>query len=268
MGIIVLGDYTACFAQGNYLYVTNANPSELKIYDISDPENPSVISTFTLPSDDPEAIQIYDGLCYIACAQHILTIDVDNPAVPVLKKNTSVPGGDLVALKVIGDTIFVAGTHVSHIVNDLGTDPIGLDTEEIPAGATAGISVQGRSLYTVDFTGGRLRSFRIGGFYCPFITTGSLDADEITTELLRSRHGYFKGELTASSIGAGGGNSEEDRGVVYAANYMKIGQKFIFVSETIPDPNGLITATRSSLFLASDGTVWRNTNAVTTWVAM
>lgn len=254
------------FAVGDYLYAIRQNA--FAIWFIGDPELPVLKASIGL-ADNPLALFLYDSVAYVTLLDgSLLHINIDDPTAPTVDFTVENAGQIFTQLVVIGDVIIAAGTTISLFTTD--SPPRLISRFTSPGESTAQIDVQGRRIYFGDSAGDdcSIRSYRWGGFFCHAILTGALEADEVRAEAVKARHGYFYGEIVASSIGAGGSNAEQDTGVIYAANYVKLGQKFIFQSETVADPNTLFTAPRSSLFLASDGTVWRNTTGAAVWVTM
>lgn len=251
MGIIALGDYRACFAVGDYLYIVDSFASTLLIVDISDPESPSTVATFTLPVEDPTGVIVYHGVCYVACSDNVLIINVDNPASPVVEKTIAMSGADLRSMQVVADQIFVAGNQISHVDASLAEDATGVVIEDLPGVSVGDIAIEGRRLYEVDDAGGKLRSYRVGGFYCAFIATGAFEADDVATETIRARHGYFAGDLVASGVMIVGGNSEEDSGAGRFAAYIKLGPLYMFFGSASPE--GAVSAPAGSLFLNVSG---------------
>ena len=86
-------DYTTAFIEGHYLYLIGGS---IGIYDISNPESPSLVSepmSVNCPIDDGANLVQSSNTLYGACEAGIMSIDVSNPAVPVVSGVTILPGG-------------------------------------------------------------------------------------------------------------------------------------------------------------------------------
>lgn len=259
--------FTCCAAVGDYLYACG-DDNFFYVWFIGDPESPTR-SGFTPLNLGVTAtdIAIYRSVAYVCGATKIFTINIDDPANPTLEKTTTKGTENWTHIEVVGDTIFVAGDRISHLTTDLDPEAAGLTTEEEPSSAIAGFAIQGRRLYEVEAATGFLRSFRVGGFFCSFIATGSLSADEISAETVSGRHAYLQGEVVASSIGAGGGPSESETGVVYAAQYFRVGERKLRWGTGSPE--GVVDGSPGDAFFSDNGNIYRKGSGTgnTGWVA-
>jgi len=79
------GSITRFATLGEFMYVVN--PSELQTFDISDPENPVLLSRL---ETDPglETIFIYENRIYLGSRLGLFIIGIDDPASPVLLSQT------------------------------------------------------------------------------------------------------------------------------------------------------------------------------------
>lgn len=263
-------NYKCLFALGSYLYTAKDSP-EFQVFDISDPEAPTSVATLNLQGT-PTALWVDAFTAYVVDSDgNFYVINIDDPTAPYIYPNgIAQTGSNWSHLKVSGDLAVLSGPAASlfWLYNPTTRPPMEVRESEQPGSA---VSLQGRRLFVGDTTGNPralLRNYRVGGFRCSAIAADRFQGDEIAVEQVNARHGYYAGEIVADMIGAMGGAGDADSGVVYAANYFKLGTKFIFWSDAVADPNTVFTATLSSLFLASDGTVWRNTDGATAWAAM
>lgn len=273
MAVIVLVDFACCFALGDYLYAGNQADNTLKIYNIANPASPASVGSCALIAA-PAAIWLSNSVCYIAdVAGNIYAINIDNPAAPFVEPNGIAQSGEAWShLRAVGDIGILSGPSASFVaLYDLGIrPPREIQNSDTLVGSQA--AIQGRRLFFGDTAGSPravLRNFRIGGQFCALMHTYDLYAEtQVTTELVRARHGYFGGELVCDQLTVAGGAADTDTGSGNFANYISLGSKRLLWSDSVADPNGLFTAPFSSMFLASDGTVWRNADAGTTWTAM
>lgn len=266
--------YTDCFILGDSLLTVSKDDDEFKVFNVADPSTPTPLTALALASS-PRAVWAYHGLAYVACSNgNILTINIDDPNAPSLIATTTAGGESWQFIEGMGNTILLSGADASGIAlyqldEQQPTEPP-LYKEMLPSPSdvgTSGFDIQGRRLYFADSTSADdnciLYSYRIGGFRCDFIDTGALHADEVKAETVRGRNGYFKGDLAATSLTLYGSSTETAAGILTVANYINIGGRYILYGSG--NPNGVVTAPISSLFLSDDGTDWRNTDGATAW---
>lgn len=260
--------FLACFVLGPYLYGTDG--TSFRIWDVSDPSSPSAIAGVT--TTGAVAIYIYNSKAFVAASNgNLYVVNIDDPADPTLEA-TVASDHEWAHIFVIGGFAFLSGPNAGGIgVYNITEDPPQLVTFQEFAGGTTSTIVRDRRIFFADASqvdgAANVRSNRIGGFQCHAISAGSLGADILDVGQVEARHGYFKGELVASALTIAGGDAETETGVVSVSNYIKLGQNWLMWG-TGGDPNGVVTAPISSIFLSDDGNVYRNSDGATTWVAM
>jgi hypothetical protein len=257
---------------GDYLYAAESDAGALVVIDISDPTAPSIVGTLAL-GFTPTAVKLYAGVAHVAGSNgEIALVNVDAPASPSLIASVTSTGQGWEFIGVWGGIIFLTGQSATGLevwsqAETEGDPPTLIEGfQDTPINHTSQLDVSGRRAYFAS--GGTLYSYRIGGFYCHAIATGSLKADELKAEKVEARHGYFKGALVASELTVFGASFETETGALFVANFIQLGSKRIYWSDSIANPNATISASLSSIFMANDGTVWRNTSGTDVWVAM
>src|SRR5574343_619970 len=78
--------------EGNYAYVTCENINRLCIFDISNPNNPTAVSSFGGPLRGPFSVKVSGNFAYVSnsMASSIQVVDVSNPAAPVARGSINI----------------------------------------------------------------------------------------------------------------------------------------------------------------------------------
>jgi hypothetical protein len=258
------GGFMDCFSLGPFLFIADNGGSNLKIYDISDPTAPVLSETLALDVA-PTAVVVLDTVVYLIATNVIYSVNIDNIAGPVqVIEKTEAAGAFLTSR---GKSIYSSGSGAGIRLYSVNQAEDDLDlTNYLPplVEGTSNLAFTRGRIYFADIptnpaTTGRLRGYSLGGIDCHHITAGELSAHEVDAETIRARHGKFKGGVVADSI--------EVSGIGGFAS-LKIGDRFVFAGAGSPE--GVVTAGPGSVFLSSDGNVYRksagsdNTNWVVT----
>jgi uncharacterized repeat protein (TIGR02543 family) len=104
-----LNSLKGIFLTGNHVYVASGHTDysgELKVFDISNPAQPSELASFMFP-ESAESVFIEGNVAYVGGYSQLHTIDISNPANPLLLDtiNQSMPSKNL---KKVGDLLISA----------------------------------------------------------------------------------------------------------------------------------------------------------------
>ncbi|MGA9769184.1 MAG: hypothetical protein WBV94_09095 [Blastocatellia bacterium] len=263
-------NYQATFPVGPVLYAISQSDNLFRAIDISDPTAPSLLGSVAL-SGAPTGLYVYNSVAYVCNSDgDLIEVNVDDPTAPTVASTTA-SGVNFTHIFIIGGYAFLTGTAASGIgIFNVSESPavlVGIFAN--PGGTSSGIVRDRRFFYADAFSeddAANIRSARIGGFQCHAISAGSLGADILDVGQVEARHGYFKGELVASSLTIAGGDSETETGVVSVANKVVLGT--IWIMWGSGSPNGVVTAPIGSSFHSDNGNIYRNTDGATAWTAM
>ena len=273
------GNYECVFVVGDYMYAGSSSLANLEIFDVSNPASPVNVGSLSIDAG-ATAIWVDGFVCYMTdTAGDLYTINIDDPTTPVLFTDGQAQAGeDWSHVRVSGELAVmsggdrsafeIGGSAPAHfaLYNSTTRPPMEIQLSNQPGGCVA---LQGRRLFVCDTTGSPvvLRNYRLGGFRCASIAADRMQADELAAEQINARHGYFSGEIVADVIGAAGGDTDTRTGVLWAANYIRLGS--IEIRWGSGDPNAVVTAPRGSTFHRTDtGAIYRNTDGATAWTAM
>jgi hypothetical protein len=149
--------------QGNYAYfpefiemIETGQPSNLFVFDISNPAGPVEAGKADTAINNPEAmcIEVAGNYAYVGDGTKGLRIfDISNPATPV--EVGSLPDIRIVEdLVVVGDKVFTASyAYVSVVDVSNPAKPV-LEDMYVSSGLSMGIDAVGNTIYVVDFDGG------------------------------------------------------------------------------------------------------------------
>jgi len=191
---IVGSPFRAIFGVGVRLYV--GQDSTFRILNILNPASISELGSINL-DNNIVSIFIYNNIAYVADnSGGFYLINIDDPTDPALIKTTTTRLNLATNIYVVGDLVFVSG---STGITILDTDGNYVLTFNKP---TFQVSIQGRRIYFADIASSNciLYNYRIGGFRCVFIESGSIHTDYLFSEIIRARHIYLTGELVAHSL--------------------------------------------------------------------
>ncbi len=89
----ISGSFPTGFAvQGRYLYQTVVNGNQFKVFDVSNPSSPTLVSTLSV-TGSPRSIDVRGHLAYLdGDGGVMMVIDVSNPASPTILGSASVSG--------------------------------------------------------------------------------------------------------------------------------------------------------------------------------
>lgn len=244
--------YHATALVGDYLYGCSQDGNLLKIWDVQNPAVPSATGALSLTA--PNCIAIYQGVAFIGATNgNLYLVNIDNPASPTLVTTTGLTGQNWSHIRVVGALVFLSGPSAS-VIGVFDTEG-NLVLQFTPAVAASALDIEGRRIFFGDSTAtdANLYNYRIGGFRCAFIDTGSLYADEVLAEVFRGRHLELKGDVRASSLMAGGGTAAEtDTGVIAAPNYYLLGAVRLLWGVGVP---GVTFSPQTVGYFFSDGSV-------------
>lgn len=102
------------FMFGDLLLVALPALDRVSIIDMSDPVNPYVLSSVTHSTnlDDPHFVCAYGNYAYVSCFNALVTIDITNPALPVIANrivdSTGLRGAGGIRTNATGTHVFVA----------------------------------------------------------------------------------------------------------------------------------------------------------------
>jgi LVIVD repeat len=223
---------------GDYLWLASNDGNLLKQWDISDPTTPVATSTLSLTA--PNALAVYQGLLFVASSGgKLYIVNVDDPTAMVVELTTSLGTQNWEWVRVVGSTVFLTGRAAATI--GLFDTAGNLLTQFAPAANSTALDIEGRRAFFADASGVdcNLYSYRVGGFYCAFISTGSLEADEVVTEVLRARDGEFLGDLRAWNLAVGGAADETSSGAGAFPGFLTINGTYF--DSGAGDPTGVAT---------------------------
>lgn len=150
--------------QGHYAYVANYSSQTLQIFDVSSPTNPTLVSTFTLGTNEGPRDVFVDGqYAYVACwsGGALRIIDISDPTLPSLTGALTGLGSP--------ETVYVQGNfaYLGEYGGNLRKVDIKYKHQPASAGTVAAgsvprrIVVQGKYAYTVGYGDGHLRVFDV-----------------------------------------------------------------------------------------------------------
>jgi hypothetical protein len=223
---------------GDYLWLASNDGNLLKQWDISNPTTPVATSTLSLTA--PNALAVYQGLLFVASSGgKLYIVNTDDPTAMVTELTTSLGTHHWEWVRVVGSTVFLTGRAAATI--GLFDTAGNLLTQFAPAANSTALDIEGRRVFFADASGTdcNLYNYRVGGFYCAFISTGSLEADEVVTEVLRARDGEFLGDLRAWNLTVGGAADETSSGAGAFPGFLTINGTYF--DSGAGDPTGVAT---------------------------
>jgi WD40 repeat protein len=223
---------------GDYLWLASNDGNLLKQWDISNPTTPVATSTLSLTA--PNALAVYQGLLFVASSGgKLYIVNTDDPTAMVTELTTSLGTNNWEWVRVVGSTVFLTGRAAATI--GLFDTTGNLLTQFAPAANSTALDIEGRRAFFADASGTdcNLYNYRVGGFYCAFISTGSLEADEVVTEVLRARDGEFLGDLRAWNLAVGGAADETSSGAGAFPGFLTINGTYF--DSGAGDPTGVAT---------------------------
>jgi hypothetical protein len=149
-----VGAANSVYVQGNYAYMavtTAGNAGYLQIYDISDPANPTLISTTAANNNYANGVYVAGRYAYLAVngTYNLQVYDISNPTLPILMGsvadsdwNTTIYAQGRYAYEVGYN-----GLHIYDVSNP--ANPILLSTTGV-GGTGVGVYVQGNYAYVTD----------------------------------------------------------------------------------------------------------------------
>ncbi len=244
-----VGRYADVWAEGDHAYLGSFQTTGVRIFNIADPTNPTLVATYT--GGNFKDVKTRNGVGYFASddGQGLHIVDISDPANPTLiKRVTSVQGGfnDIHNVSLDGDYVYQADNHnaavkvlnISDPANPFFVRNIILNT---PGEAVHDITVMNGRLYTSS----KGSSTTTGG------TTNIYDITNIGTQDPLLLKQFTTGARTHSNWPTADGNTlvvaqERDNGELRIYDISDIDQ------ENDPDnPVLLKTITRSTLGINS-----------------
>jgi hypothetical protein len=155
----ILGEYrqhdwaSSVAVNGNYAYLNSYAEGTwtLKVLDVRDPANISLVTTLSQPGN-AYSIALNGNYAYVGNDAHITTLDITNPASPVVIGTSLTNGGNEIDIVVSGNYAFLNGASgglhimdISHPANPvyLATCPESADMENIAAAGSQVMSTNG-----------------------------------------------------------------------------------------------------------------------------
>ena len=240
-----VGRYADVWAEGDYAYLGSFQTTGVRIFNIADPTNPTLVSTYT--GGNFKDVKTRNGVGYFASddGQGMHIVDISDPNNPTLiKRATSLQGGfnDIHNIFLDGDYVYQADNHnaavkvlnISDPANPFFVRNIILDT---PGEAVHDITVMNGRLYTSS----KGSSTSLGG------TTHIYDITNVGTIEPPLLKAFTTGARTHSNWPTADGNTlvvaqERDNGEIRIYDISDIDQ------ENDPDtPVLLKTITRNTL---------------------
>ncbi len=244
------GHFNACKALGDfggYLFIADGDELKLKIYDVSDPTNPTEVGSLDL-AEEPTDIDIRASVLYVAAPPDLYAISIDVIDTPALLATVTPQSGEMVTIS--GRNPYTSGPLAGISVFTLVSDESSLEEIGGQPALNDGIgrpAFAKRKMIFADLADGfgTLYSAALGGFDCHHIDAGDLSSDYADFEIMRSRHALLKGDMVA------------DTAVVYSL--IQVGDRYIV--HATGDPEGVIEAPKGSLALSDDGTIYVKSTA-------
>ncbi len=156
---------------GNIAYSVNGFFGESQIIDISEPNNPQVLSSFEIPHEAHDIVVI-DTLAYIAaCTAGLMIFNVADPEIPVLFGSIDTPGYAM-GLDISNDFAYItlAGNGFQVIDVQDPENPVLLGSCDTPAFAFK-VTVRDSLAYVSDLSSG-LQIINVADPLDPFIISG------------------------------------------------------------------------------------------------
>jgi hypothetical protein len=154
---ITFSGVNSVVASGKYLFAGNA--TDLRIYDLSNPQNPSLVRTMTsaFGGGGGGAMHVSGNLLFLGDVNNgqFRLYDITNPTNPELLSTTSGLGGGVVAGKIQGSKLYLGAS--SFGIYDISNprSPI-LNSTVAAATVTNAIDIQGRYAFITQGTGYRV----------------------------------------------------------------------------------------------------------------
>lgn len=142
---------------GKYIYVTEENAGVLKTIDVTDPDNPFVVSSFAVPGGFPQKTIVSSGFAYVSTSStpDFNIIDVSNPKAPSARGSLTL-GSFVPDIEVSGAHVFLVDQNPtpSRVQVIDASDPdnpsvVGAALLDVPSNALA-VKVSGDYLYVTD----------------------------------------------------------------------------------------------------------------------
>jgi hypothetical protein len=158
------GPHDIAYESGDYAFVAASVADVIASIDVSDPTNPSVVSTLALGSS-PRYIEVVGTHAFVVdfTDDSVTSVDISDPAnMSVVSTLTSQPdfGGPRdTALSDDGNHLFIGSTDNELLTSIDISDPANMSVADTRhAGYVTAIEVQGSYAYTCDYTDDRVRS--------------------------------------------------------------------------------------------------------------
>jgi hypothetical protein len=197
------------FISGHYAYVANESSSTLGIYDVSNPTNPTAVSsTSTGTSAQPEAVYVSGRYAYVTNEGNstLAIFDVSNPVVPVLIDtiSTGTNPGDIY---VSGRYAYIANEGSSTLtIYDVSNPYNTLPVSSVSTGSASepiSVYVSGRYAYVANSNNNTLGIIDVSNPVIPLlvgsVSTGSSTPDPVSVYV--SGHYAYVANNNASTLG-------------------------------------------------------------------
>ncbi len=256
------GDYVACRALGDfggYLFVADEGEFELAIFNVSDPTNPTAVTTLAL-DHPPTDVDLLNSIVFVTAPPVIYAIAIDDILAPAIIESNASNDGEMVTMS--GGFAWTSGPNATVEVFNLLEDE---DDEtavnqiaslDAVSDGTSRLAFSKRKLIFADNSesSGMLWSKLVGGLQCHHIDAGDITADFAQFEFMRARHVILKGDLVSDTV--------------IAYSYFQIGDKYIAWSTG--DPENVVIAPVGSICLGGDGNLYKKATGSgnTGWTAV
>ncbi len=200
------------YAQDGYLYVILNNASgRMKIYDISNPASPRMMSSVSA-GVNPQAIVVQGRYAYVVNHGRTLQIfDIANPEAPIEVSSTSLGGSSNSnqAIHVQGRYAYIANNASDLLeIYDVSNPASPLIVGSVaPAADPSDVFVQGRYAYVTSQTGALLQIFDLGGAYVQQLEAGGIYAGTLA---LRNNLSVFNDANIGGGLSIGRGFQASD----------------------------------------------------------
>jgi hypothetical protein len=167
--------------QGNYLYVSQQGPNQIRVYDISVPTTLTAVGTPVTGGSGLDLITVSGSYLY-ACDISANTIRVytttgaGTPTNPAFVTTVGTSGGGPNGVVVVGSSLYIASYSGDHIERfDISNPALPVTQGTTAAGdGVAGLTALNGYLYAANYNAGTLQTFSIGG-------TGTLTSVNVQT---------------------------------------------------------------------------------------